>query len=237
MIIYGRNSVFEAINENIKIKRIFIDKNKKNKFVNLIKSANELKIPQSFVDEKEIEKISHSRKHQGICAELTLPEEIIEDENHFEMNESIKKILVLDGITDTGNLGAITRSALLFGCDLIILPKDNSARITPQTIKASAGAIYKQKLLYVNNLNSWLFKIKEEGFKIIGFSVDGLSNLLEVEKPEKIVCVIGSEHKGLRKSTKRLCDKLVSIPTTKKIDSLNASVASAIVMWELFFKN
>ncbi|MGC8764298.1 MAG: 23S rRNA (guanosine(2251)-2'-O)-methyltransferase RlmB [Brevinematia bacterium] len=237
MIIYGKNSVFEAIKDKIKITKIFIDKDKKGKFITLLKEIENNGIKIAFLTEKEIEKISHTQKHQGICAEISLPPTIMEDEKDFEFDESVRNVLILDGITDTGNFGAIIRSALLLGCDLIILPKDNSARITPQTIKSSAGAVYKQRILYVNNLNLWLTRLKEENFQIFGFSVDAEMTIIKTERSDKLACIIGSEHSGLRKSTKKLCDRLIYIPTTEKLNSLNAGVASAIVMWELFFKD
>ncbi len=236
MFIYGRNSVSEALNDNIKIESIYLDKSKKNKFIPIIKVAQEKDIKIFFVFEREIEKLAQTQKHQGICANILLPENIMENEDNFVLNEDIKKILLLDGITDTGNLGAIIRSALLLGCDLIILPNDNSARITPQTIKSSAGGIYKQKVLYVNNLNNWIINLKEEGFFIAGFAGESDKSLFDIKNFSKIACVIGSEYKGMRKSTRKLCDEIVKIPTTGKLDSLNASVASAIVMWEIFMK-
>ncbi|MCX7820731.1 MAG: 23S rRNA (guanosine(2251)-2'-O)-methyltransferase RlmB [Brevinematales bacterium] len=237
MFIYGRNSVSEALTDSIEIDSIYIDKQKKKKFIPIIKQAQEKEIKIVFVFENEIEKLSHTQKHQGICAKISLPQNIYENEEDFLLTEDIKNILILDGITDTGNLGAIVRSALLLGCDLVILPNDNSARITPQTIKASAGGIYKQKILYVNNLNSWIMNLKEEGFCVVGFAGEANKVLSELKNFEKIACIIGSEHKGLRKSTRKICDELVKIPTTGKLDSLNASVASAIVMWEIFMKN
>ncbi len=236
MFIYGTNSIIEALRERIELSSIYIDKTKKKKFFSIVKEAEGRGLKINYTFEKEIEKLSHSQKHQGICAEIKLPDNIIEDENNFTFTEEMKKILILDGITDTGNLGAIIRSALLLKADLIILPKDNSARITPQVIKSSAGAVYKQKILYVNNLNTTIISLKEEEYSILGFAGEGEKNITDFNTMDKIVCIIGSEHKGLRKSTKKLCDELVKIPTTGKLDSLNASVASAIAMWELFMK-
>ena len=164
MIIYGKNSVYEGLIEKVKFDSIYIEKGKREKFRNLINIANENNIPVLFREKKEIEKISRSKKHQGICASLILPDNIVEDENNFELTENIKNILILDGITDTGNLGAIVRSAVLLNCHLLILPRDNSARLTPQTFKASAGAIYKQRIVYVNNINTWISILRENGF-------------------------------------------------------------------------
>ena len=236
MIIYGKNSVYEGLIEKVKFDSIYIEKGKREKFRNLINVANENNIPVLFREKKEIEKISRSRKHQGICASLILPDNIVEDENNFELTENIKNILILDGITDTGNLGAIVRSAVLLNCHLLILPRDNSARLTPQTFKASAGAIYKQRIVYVNNINTWISILRENGYKIISLCKEGKTDICEIGKIEKAVCIIGSEHSGIRKSIKKNSDYLVFIPSTSKIDSFNASVAAAIAMWEIFQK-
>lgn len=234
MVIYGKNSVLEALRGDVVLKKIFIRSENRKKYTIFIETAKSKNIPISFIKEKEMEEISGSQKHQGVCAIIELPENIIEKEEDFKTLDGIKNVLVLDGITDTGNLGAIIRSAVLLNCDLVILPEDNSARITPQTIKTSAGAIFKQKVLFVHNLRKWLEMLKENNYTIIGLCKEGTKKINEINGYEKLVCIIGSEDKGIRKSIRKKCDIIASIPTTEKIDSLNASVAAAITMWELF---
>ncbi|MGL5955562.1 MAG: 23S rRNA (guanosine(2251)-2'-O)-methyltransferase RlmB, partial [Brevinema sp.] len=191
----------------------------------------------SFIAEKELDKISGTQKHQGIAAEMSLPENIITEEQHYERNyHAINRILLLDGITDTGNLGAILRSALLLGADLVLLPKDNSARITPQTIKASAGAIYKIPLAYVDNLKTEIEMMKAEHFEVLALASESKTSLYSFKsQKEKTALVLGSEREGIRKGIKSLCTEKVSLPSTKKLDSFNVSVAAALAMnalWE-----
>jgi 23S rRNA (guanosine2251-2'-O)-methyltransferase len=159
---------------------------------------------------------------------------VIEEGSTIEDWKNFDSIITLDGITDTGNLGAILRSALLFGFEAVVLPNDNSARITPQTIRSSAGALYKVKIIYVNNLNTFIEEAKAEAFTVYGLAGEAKDAIQKLEFAKKSLLVIGSEREGMRKSVKHNCDHLVQIPTTRKINSLNASVAAAIAMWEVF---
>lgn len=234
MIVYGRNSVDEALQEGLSIAEVIVEKGKEEKFYNLVRRLKEKNVKVSYANRNILDRLAETLKHQGIVADMKLPANIVEDGSDFEDWAQFDSILALDGITDTGNLGAITRSALLFGFGAIVLPKDNSARITPQTIKASAGAIYKTQVIYVNNINTLMETLKAEGFGIFGMEGSAQQDIGEAQFPEKLCFVIGSEREGIRRSVKKVCDGLIKIPTTRKIDSLNASVAAAVAMWEVF---
>jgi 23S rRNA (guanosine2251-2'-O)-methyltransferase len=236
LIIYGRNSVEEALLENLSLREVMVDLKKKEKFEKLIDRLEEKKIPIRFLNEKMLDQISRTFKHQGIIAQMDLPPNVMEEESGFDRWEDLNTVLVLDGVTDTGNLGAIIRSAALFSFDAVFLPNDSSARITPQTIKASAGALYYQKIIYVNNINTLITQLKAEEFFVYGLAGESKVSIEETPFKGKICLVVGSEREGIRKSVKKNCDTLVKIPTTKKIDSLNVSVASAIAMWEVYKK-
>jgi 23S rRNA (guanosine2251-2'-O)-methyltransferase len=234
MTVYGRNSVEEALSEGIPLVQITVEEGKASKFSRIIDIARKSHIPLNFAHPKVLEKTAKTRKHQGITAEMRLPENIVEQSDLDISWDKFNTMLALDGITDTGNLGAIIRSALLFDIDAIVLPNDNSARITPAVIKSSAGAIYKQNIFYINNLNTFILEMKSLGFTVAGLAGEGTSDIRQCEFSGKVCLVIGSEREGLRKSVKRNCDMLINIPTTRRIDSLNASVASAVAMWEVF---
>ena len=234
MFVYGRNSIEEAITEEIKMTQVLVAKGKEGKYSNLLKRIAEQGIPIKSMLEDAIEKLAKSRKTQGIAAELALPKNIVETDGDDTDWSQYRKILALDGITDTGNLGAIVRSALLLGADAIVLPNDNSARITPAAIKASAGAVYRQTIVYLDSLNKFIDRMTELEFSVFGLAGESKKTICDVELRAKVCIVIGSEREGIRKSVKRKCEDLLSIPTTRKLDSLNASVASAIAMWQLF---
>lgn len=236
MIVYGRNSIEEALLENLQLTQVWIDMDKGDKYPGLKKLLREHNISVSFVHGKELDKISGTQKHQGIAAKMVLPDTIITEDKLFERNyHEINRILLLDGVTDTGNLGAILRSALLLGAELVLLPKDNAARITPQTIKASAGAIYKLPIAYVDNLKTEIEYMKAEEFEVLAMAGESKNSLYDFKaKGNKVALVLGSEREGIRKGIKSLCTEKVCLPSTKKLDSFNVSVAAALAMNSLW---
>lgn len=236
MVIYGRNSIEEALEEGLTLREVIVEIGKEEKFEKLIKRLRDKGIKVNFQNTKSVDKASGTLKHQGIIADLPMPANVVEEGATLSDWIDCRSIIALDGITDTGNLGAIMRSALLFGFEAVVLPNDNSARITPQTIRSSAGALYKIKILYLNNLNTFIEEAKAEDFMVYGLAAEAKDPLDQLNFSKKVCMVIGSEREGLRKSVKKNCDFLVSIPTTRKLDSLNASVAAAIAMWEVFRK-
>ncbi len=237
MVVYGRNSVEEALNDSIDLSSVTVEKGKEEKYLNLIRRLREKGINVKYAQTVFLNKAAQTLKHQGIIAELILPSNIIESETEFEGWDGMQSVIALDGITDTGNLGAVVRSALLMKFDAVVLPNDNSARITPQTIKASAGAVYKEKVVYINSLNQFIDEIKKQGFFVYGLAGEAETLITEIDFKGKVCLVLGSERKGIRKSVKHKCDALIKIPTTRKIDSFNASVAAAIAMWEVYRSN
>ena len=238
MTVYGRNSIEEALEEKLKISALYIDITKKQKFEKLTERLKNIGVFPQWKDTRAMDKIAKTRKHQGIAAEINLPHNIVEEfEGEFDF-KTFPKILSLDGITDVMNLGAIIRSALLFDIDAVVLPQDASARITPAVIRASAGAVYHQPVFYIKNLNYFIDELHEAGGCAYGLADSPESETLETLELSLPFCiVIGSERKGMRKSVRKKCDSIVRIPTTGKLDSLNASVAAAITLWEVYKKN
>ncbi|MGL4561977.1 MAG: 23S rRNA (guanosine(2251)-2'-O)-methyltransferase RlmB [Brevinema sp.] len=231
MVVYGRNSIEEAVTESLQLSQVWFDTEKADKYPGLRRMLREKNIPMTFVSAKELDKISGTQKHQGIAAKMILPDNIItEDQQYISNYDRISRVLLLDGITDTGNLGAILRSALLLGADAVLLPKDNSARITPQTIKASAGAIYKITLAYVDNLKTEIDGLKGEGFDVIALTGESKDSIYDFKSSGKTALIMGSEREGIRKGIKSLCTHKVALPSTKKLDSFNVSVAAALAM-------
>ncbi len=141
-------------------------------------------------------------------------------------------VLILDEITDVQNLGSILRSADQFGVSLVILPERRSAQINPTVIKVSSGAAHYVPVARVVNLNREIEYLKGAGFWVYGATLQGES-LPAVTFPKRTVIVMGSEGKGISKMTEELCDHLVTIPTRGHIDSLNVSVATAIMLYEV----
>ncbi len=234
VFVYGRNSVEEALSERLSIQRLVVEASKKGKYATLVAQARQKGIVVEFLSEREISRLAGTQKHQGIAAEIALPPTVYEEEERFSDWEKARVILMLDGLTDTGNVGAILRSALLFGVDVVVLPEDHSARITPQVIRASAGALYRLPVVYVRNIVRTTERLKEMGFRVYGLDMHGERILGGVDFVFPVCLVVGSEDKGMRRMMRRACDDMVRIPTTGKLDSLNASVATAVCLWEVY---
>lgn len=234
MFVYGRNSVEEALKEHLRILRMVVLKEKRMKFIHLVDMATKEKIPVEVVSEKELMKLAGTQKHQGIALEIALPPTVYENENDFDGWDKLQRVLILDGITDTGNFGALLRSALLFGMDAVLVPEDHSARVTPQVIRASAGALYRIPLVYVRNIVTTTQRLKALGFSVYGLDMNGNEELGKIVFRNPLAIVVGSEDKGMRRMMRRSCDSIVRIPTTEKLDSLNASVATAVCLWEVY---
>lgn len=141
-------------------------------------------------------------------------------------------VLILDGITDVQNLGAILRSADQFAVSAVVLPERRSAQINPTVVKVSSGAAHWVPVIRVVNLNREIEYLKEQGFWVYGAALGGES-LYTTEFSDRSVLVMGSEDKGIAQRTEALCDHLVTIPTDGHIDSLNVSVATGVLLYEI----
>lgn len=234
MFVYGRHSIEEAFAERLTIQYLIVDFEKRQKYSSLLSRAQKESIDIRFLPQREISRLAKTHKHQGIAAYIVLPPTVYEDEKDFSGWEKAKIILVLDGLTNTGNVGAIFRTALLLGVDVVVLPEDHSARITPQVIRASAGALYKLAVVYVRNVVRTTEMLKAMGVRVYGLDTQGKSMLGEIDFTFPLCIVVGSEDKGIRRMMRKECDVMISIPTTRKLDSLNASVATALCLWEVY---
>lgn len=234
---YGFHSVEALLSSSPEtIKMVYIDSERKDRRLQqLVASANQhsLKIEAACGD--KLDKITGMAKHQGVVAileslqsvtQLTLKELIGAAESK---ENSI--ILVLDGITDPHNLGAIIRTCDCFGVDAVIIPKDNSASINATVAKTSAGAVNYLPVIVVNNLARTLEELKEAGYWIAGTTLaDNSVDMFCFTPDKKMVWVMGSEDKGIRRLVAENCDYLVSIPMFGQTQSLNVSVAAGVVL-------
>lgn len=188
-------------------------------------SKNQLEIQLKSV--QELDKISAG--HQGVfCHVYESPE--LDWEDLKSENQSL--VIALDGLEDPHNLGAILRTSWLMGAKGLLVPEARSVHLSPAAMKVACGAAEHVPLQVESNLPSVLKSLKDLGFWVYGLSHKASSSLWQVEFPEKVVWVIGSEAKGLRTPVERVCDELVSIPQLAAHASYNASVAAAIAMAE-----
>lgn len=236
-IVYGFHSVSPLVWQNPdSIEVIYLDGKRNDKRVSeLLATAKEAGVVIEMVNATKLDKIASSNKHQGVVAVLV--EQISKKDLSIktilaELQERESSIIVvLDGITDPHNLGAIIRSCDCFGVDAVIVPKDNSASINSTVAKVSSGAINNIPVVVVNNLARTLDDIKEYGYWIAGTTLADTSvSLFDFKPDKKMVWVMGSEGDGIRRLVAESCDYLVSIPMFGNTQSLNVSVATGVVL-------
>lgn len=231
----GRNAVLEAINSGKQIDKIWLKKGGVDGTLKVIKAkAHEFNIVVIETDKKKLDFMAKSHNHQGvICICPFKPYVSVDDILDFAKSKNEDPfIIILDGITDTHNLGAILRTADICGAHGIIIPKRRAATLTGMVAKTSQGAINYVNVARVTNINTTISQLKEKGIWIYGSFLEGEACFSSNMKGP-IGLVIGDEGKGISKLTENECDLKVSIPMYGNISSLNASVAASILMYEV----
>lgn len=228
--IYGRKPVIDAIDSGVKIYRAYIIKqNSKivDEIINKLKKAN---VEINFVDKRFFDKIDMN--HQGVMVEA-------EPFSYKDLSDlsNYQRLIILDQIEDPHNLGAIIRSAESFGFDGVIIPERRSASVSPIVYKTSAGAINNINVIMVKNINRAIEETKEAGFWVYGLAGEASSPIDKTDLKGKVCLVVGNEGKGLSRLVRENCDILINIPMKGFVNSLNASVASAIAMYEVLRQN
>ncbi|WP_028991967.1 MULTISPECIES: 23S rRNA (guanosine(2251)-2'-O)-methyltransferase RlmB [Thermoanaerobacter] len=237
-VIFGRNPVMEAIKSGKEIEKIYISKTAKGNISKIINLAKEAGIVVSTTDNETLSKLAGSQNHQGIVA-LSAVYQYFEVEDLLEYAEQKKEkpfLLILDEITDPHNLGAIIRSAEAFGVHGIIIPKRRAVGVNATVVKTSAGAVEHMKIAKVSNINNTIRNLKERGLWIVGTDVNGGKSFEEIDYDFPVALVIGNEGKGVSKLVLQNCDFVVKIPMKGKINSLNASVAASLLIYQVVSK-
>ena len=231
-LIYGKRSVYEALESNVEIDKVFIQKN--NSLLDNIKSKiHKKKINVSFVPIEKLNRLTKNN-HQGVVATISpISTWNINDLEKLIKNKKSILLLILDGITDTKNFGAIVRSAECLGVDAIIISKSGSSPINGETIKSSSGGIFNVPICKVDHIKDSLFFLKDNAVNIIASDDKASLSLYEYNFKLKNAIIMGSEGVGINKSVLKLCDQSVNIPLHGKISSLNVSVATGIILSEI----
>lgn len=235
-LVEGRNAVIELLKSDKTIEHLMVAKGSTEGSINKILGlAREKKIVVKEVDIKKLDFMSETGSHQGVMAIITpYIYSSLEDILNLakEKNED-PFVILLDELEDPHNLGAIVRTAELCGAHGIIIPKRRNVGVTATVYKSSAGAIEHMKIAKVTNINMVIDQLKEKGIWVYGTDAEGEDYSYETNLSGPCAIVVGSEGKGMSKLTKDKCDKLVKIPMVGKINSLNASVAGGIMMYEV----
>jgi len=232
--LYGINPVYEALRSSrCQIRDILVAKGKNPQGLEkIIEEARSKNIIIEEVERSRLNSITKSAHHQGIVGLLTHFEYLNLDDV-FQKVSGEPLLVVLDGLEDPRNLGALIRTANACGVWAVVIPKDRAAGITPVVAKSSAGAVFHTPLVRVVNIPSALRKLKDRGIWVMGATADAETKIFSQDLRIPLALVLGGEGKGMRSLVQRECDFLVSIPMKGKINSLNVSVAGAVILYEI----
>lgn len=225
MLVYGKNSCEEILKQGKDIKRVYLERNFKDKVITSL--IEKLKIKPVFLTKYELDEMTLGN-HQGVAVDVL-------EFKYADIDEIIKEngfIVMLDHLEDTHNFGAIIRTCEAAGVDGIIIPKDRSVSVNSTVMKTSSGAAVNVKICMVTNLVQTINYLKEKGYWIYASSMDGTSYTSEDYKTSTCI-IIGNEDKGVSELVRKSADFIVSIPMIGKINSLNASVAAGIFIYEV----
>jgi 23S rRNA (guanosine2251-2'-O)-methyltransferase len=235
-IIYGLNPVIEALRGTRRAFELFVaGAGTDKRLEKLLKLAKEREVPVRNREKSDIAKLCGSEHHQGVALR-------VEEFAYAELDAIFDRcrahqpgglVLVLDGIQDPHNLGAIIRSAACAGADGVIIPKDRAVGITPTVEKASAGAVETVPVAQVVNIAQALEDLKKEGFWVYGAADSAAGSLYAQNFSGAVALVIGNEGEGIRPLVRKKCDAVFSIPMQGGVSSLNASVAAGIALFEV----
>jgi 23S rRNA (guanosine2251-2'-O)-methyltransferase len=235
-IIYGMNPVSEALRGTRRAFELFVSGSSADRRLEkLLKLAAEKGVPVRNREKADISRLCATEHHQGVALRVEgfTYAELDDILGRCRASEEMGLLLVLDGVQDPHNLGAIIRSAACAGAQGVIIPKDRAARITPTVEKSSAGAVETVAVAQVVNIAQTLEALKQEGFWIYGASDDAPAALFAQDFTGPVALVIGSEGEGIRPLVRKKCDGLFSIPMRGGVSSLNASVAAGVALFEV----
>ena len=235
-IIYGRNPITEALESGRTIDKLFVQEGLRNSAVGrLQRLARECGVRCIITDKRRLDKLTEGANHQGfaaVCAAHSYTE--LEDILSAARNSDIPPLLVAaDGLTDPQNLGSIIRTANAAGAHGVIIPKNRSVSLNSVVAKVSAGAVEYTPVARVTNLAQTLERLKKEGFWIAGTDLRAEQYHYDADLTVPLAIVIGSEGKGMSRIVREACDFLVKIPMPGRIESLNASVAAGVLLYEV----
>ena len=234
--LFGLHSVQAALDYSPnKIHKAWVDTGRQDKrLTQAIDNLLDLGIEPEKVDRKKLDRLAENNNHQGIVIEVEMPAELSERDlkTAVENLTETALFLVLDNVQDPHNLGACLRTADATGVHGVIITKDNATGITPTVCKVASGAAETVPVYQVTNLARTLRWLKGEGLWIMGAAGETAQTIYSTDFSVPMALVVGTEGKGLRRLTKEQCDVLVSVPMLGKVESLNLSVATGVLLYE-----
>ncbi|SDZ84205.1 23S rRNA (guanosine2251-2'-O)-methyltransferase [Desulfuromusa kysingii] len=240
--LYGINPIYEAFQGEGRepLELLVVGGERNDRLNDLVAQAQQRGLRVKFYDRRELDRLAGHNNHQGALLKLT-PYHYSDIDALFQCWRGSGKpafFLLLDGVTDPHNFGAILRSAEVSGCHGVIVAKDRSCPVTPVVEKTAAGALSHLPLCQVTNLSRTIDELKKAGIWCYGLAGDeGAQDLFSADLKGGVALVVGSEGKGLRLNVRNHCDGLLSIPMLGQVSSLNASVAAGIALFEVVRQN
>lgn len=235
-VIYGRNNIIEALNSNRTIDKIFVSKTAKDSRINkIVNSAKEKKIPVTFLENRKFDSKFDFKNTQGVAAYVAV-------RDYFDVDYILKSasdknekpfIIIADEITDPHNLGAIIRTADIFGAHGVIISKRRSCNLNASVEKASGGALNYVPVAKVTNLVSTVKELKKRGIWVYGTDMNADKVYYDEDYNSPLAIIVGSEGSGISKLLKEECDIMLSIPMKGHVGCLNASVAAGVIMQQV----
>ena len=229
LIIYGKNVIREAVFAGRRFYKLYLDeKLNDHRFIQFL---DDKRVKYQFTTKNELNQFSKNQLHQGMVAD-------VEDYQTYELKDVLDKdkkqyFIILDGIEDPHNLGAMIRTAEAVQIDGIIMSKKGAVPLTATVAKVSSGAIEHVKIILVSNINQAMLEMKKHGVWVIGTDGQTDQTYDDMPKDVSLAVVMGNEGEGMRPLVKQNCDMLVKIPMYGKINSLNVSVAAALMMYKM----
>ncbi len=229
----GRNAVIELLKTGKTIDKIMLEKGAQGSLGLIFAEARKKNVRVQFVDKQVLDKESISKRHQGVIAFTT-------DYEYYDLDDLLAEkksekggfIVLCDGIEDVHNLGSILRVAECGGVDGVVIPKSGSATVNESVIRISAGAAEHLKVAKVGSLNQAIETLKKAGYWVYALEAGG-EDIYKEDFSGNVALVVGGEDSGVKRLTKEKCDKILSIPLQGKVNSLNASVALGIAVYEV----
>lgn len=236
--IEGKNPVIEALRSGRDINKIWVNDRSKGSMRQILSLAKQNGVYVQGVPKQKLDQLASSSNHQGVIASVAAHQYAQMDELFRRAEEKSEDpfFILLDEIEDPHNLGAILRTADAAGVHGVIIPKRRSAALTSVVAKASAGAIEYVPVVRVTNLARTMEELKKRGIWFAGAAAEGTEDFRETDFRMPVGLVIGNEGKGISRLIRKKCDFLVRLPMAGKVSSLNASVAAALLMYEVYRK-
>lgn len=234
-IIYGRNPVIEALSNRGRVDKIYLQERLNHSSIGKIRNlAKESGVHYTFVSKRNLDNMCGGENHQGVVAMTAAHEYVTVEDILSRASKRGEKpfVVICEGLTDPHNLGSIIRTANAAGAHGVIIPKNRSAALNSTVAKVSAGAVEYTYVAKVSNIAQTLEKLKKQGLWIVGTDLSGTQTHYECDLNGALGIVIGSEGDGMSRLVRESCDFLVKIPMLGETQSLNASVAAGVLLYE-----